>query len=147
MTGHTTRAASARAAGRFLAGVRDAAAVDEHEGGIAAKPAHVERGANRLRARGAAVHEVVIEAHRAAQLRDGQADVREPGHAAALELDLDAVEPLAEAVQLAQRQVAVTMWPSVSWMRKIVPGGTFHSPSINAPLVEILRIVPSYSLP
>ena len=79
---------AAGAAGRLLAGVGNAAAVDQHEGGIAAEPAHVERGANRLGARGAAVHEVVIETHRAAQLRNGQADVREPGHAPALEFDL-----------------------------------------------------------
>ena len=43
---------------------------------------------------------------------------------------------------LHQRAVAVTTWVSVSMIRKIVPGGTFHSPSTSAPVVEMLRIVP-----
>jgi hypothetical protein len=43
---------------------------------------------------------------------------------------------------LLQRHVPLTVWPSANWMRNTVPGGTFHSPSISAPVSEMLRIMP-----
>ena len=85
---HAEIFASARAAGRFLAGVRDAATVDEDEGRIAAEATQAERRADGLGARGAAIGQIVVEPDRGPELRNGPADVGETRDAATLQFDL-----------------------------------------------------------